>query len=230
MPKRDQHRRSMKIMKAKSMTAMILFLALLLGLSGIVSAQIKQQITQITENTHEDSYPQTAGGYVVWQGRIDGDWEIFLYNANDKTIPAVIQITSNDYDDTSPKTDGNYVIWTAGSAPYGEIFIYDIATKLTTPLTANNALDTNFKIFNGLVVWVSKPVGENGLEPGEIFLYDIANETVKNVSALVPSVNIYDDFGLRFDGQQVFWNREFHALLHRLSKYNCVQEILCTPY
>jgi hypothetical protein len=208
--KMDQERRSMKIMKAKSMTAIILFLALLLGLSGIVSAQIKQQIMH-TDNTYEDSYPQTAGGYVVWQGRIDGDWEIFLYNANDKTVP-VIQITSNDYDDTSPKTDGNYVIWTAGSAPYGEIFIYDITTTITTQITANNAYDTNFKVFNGLVVWVSKPVGENGLEPGEIFLYDIANETVYNVSALVPSVNYYDDFGLRFDGQQVFWNREFLLL------------------
>jgi len=202
-------------MKAKPMTVMILFLALLLGLSGIVSAQTTPQVTKITENTYEDSYPQTAGGYVVWQGRIDGDWEIFLYNANDKTMPA-IQITSNDYDDTSPKTDGKYVIWTAGSAPYGEIFIYDIATKITTQLTANNAIDENFKIFNGLVAWVSKPVGENGLEPGEIFLYDIANETINlnpmNVSALVPSVNYYDDYGLRFDGQQIYWNRDFFLL------------------
>ena len=67
----DQQSRSMKIMKAKkSMTAMILVLALSLSLlPGIVSAQI----TQITENTYEDSFPQTAGGYVVWQANIDDD-------------------------------------------------------------------------------------------------------------------------------------------------------------
>ena len=202
----DQHRRSMKIMKAKSMTAMILFLALSLALSGIVSAQITRQITQITENTYEDIYPQTAGGYVVWQARIDGDWEIFLYNANDNTGP--FQITDNTYGDISPRTDGKYVTWAAGSAPNGEIFIYDIATSITTQLTSNNVLDTNPKVFNGLVVWVSKPLGEFSLGPGDIFLYDIANETIMNVSALLDPNNIYDDYAFRFDGQQIFWFQE----------------------
>ena len=148
--KEDQHRRSMKIMKAKSMTTMILFLVLSLALSGIVSAQI----TKITENTYADTSPQTAGGYVVWQARVDGDWEIFLYNANDNTGP--FQITDNTYDDIAPNTDGRYVTWTAASAPNGEIFIYDIATSITTQITDNTAHDANPKVFNGRVVWLSK--------------------------------------------------------------------------
>ena len=197
----DEHRRSMKIMKAKSITAMILFLALSLALSGIVSAQI----TQITENTHEDCFPRTAGGYVVWQAYIDFNWEIFLYNANDNTGP--FQITDNTYDDISPRTDGKYVTWAAGSAPFGEIFIYDIATSTTTQLTFNNAFDAHPKVFNGLVVWVSKSVGDYGLEPGDIFLYDVTDNTTTNVSAsaLVDPNNIYDDYSFRFDGQQILW-------------------------
>jgi hypothetical protein len=193
----------MKIMKAKSMTAIILFLALSLSiLPGIASAQI----TKITGNTYEDSFPQTAGGYIVWQAHIDGDWEIFLYNANNNTGP--FQITDNDYDDISPKTDGNYVIWTAGSVSYGEIFIYDIATSITTQLTNNNDFEANPQIFNGLVAWISQPRVESGLAPGVIFLYDIANITTTNISALVGSDTIYNDMAFRFDGQQIFWLRE----------------------
>ena len=142
----------MKIMKAKSMTAMILVLALSLSLSGI--AQTTPQVTKITENTYEDIYAQTAGGYVVWQARVDGDWEIFPYNTNDNNGP--FQITDNTYDDISPNTDGRYVTWAAGSSRYGEIFIYDIASSITTQLTSNNAHDANLKVFNGLVVWYSK--------------------------------------------------------------------------
>jgi hypothetical protein len=197
--KKDQHRRSMKIMKAKSMTTMILFLVLSLALSGIVSAQI----TKITENTYADTSPQTAGGYVVWQARVDGDWEIFLYNANDNTGP--FQITDNTYDDIAPNTDGRYVTWTAASAPNGEIFIYDIATSITTQITDNTAHDANPKVFNGRVVWLSKALAEFTLAPGDIFLYDIASGTTTNVSALLDPTNIYDDYGFRFDGQQIFW-------------------------
>jgi hypothetical protein len=194
----------LKIMKAKSMTAMLLFLALLPGLSSIVSAQI----TQITENTYADIFPQTAGGYVVWQARIDGDWEIFLYNANDNTGP--FQITDNAYDDIKPNTDGKYVTWAAGSARYGEIFIYDIDTSITTQLTSNIAYDANPEVFNGLVVWVSTPVGDNGLGMADIFLYDdiTDNNTIYNVSAVVDPDNIYNDYAFRFDGRQIFWSQE----------------------
>ena len=190
-------------MKAKSMTAMILFLALSLSLlTGIVSAQI----TQITENAYEHCFPQTAGGYVVWQARVDGDWEIFLYNANDSTGP--LQITDNTYDDIAPNTDGRYVTWAAGSASYGEIFIYDIATSITTQITSNNTVDANPKVFNGMVAWVSKALSEFSLAPGDIFLYDIASATTTNVSALLDPNNIYDDSAFRFDGQQIYWLQE----------------------
>jgi len=190
-------------MKAKSMTVMILFLSLSLALSGIVSAQATPQVTKITANTYEDSFPRTAGGYVVWQALIDGDWEIFLYNANDNTGP--FQITDNAYDDIAPRTDGKYVTWAAGSAPFGEIFLYDISTSITTQITSNNDLDVNPTVFSGKVVWASKSVLDIGLAPGDIFLYD--GYTTINVSRLVDPNNDYDDYSFRFDGQQILWDQ-----------------------
>ncbi|MFC1843313.1 hypothetical protein ACFLZ5_00805 [Thermodesulfobacteriota bacterium] len=192
-------------MKAKPMIVMILFLVLSLALSNIVSAEI----TQITTNTHEDSFPHTAGGIVVWQARINGDWEIYLYNAKDKTGP--LNISNNEaFNDTSPKTDGNYVIWTADTGLYGKIFIYDIAQGTATQLT-DFAFTANPVLSNGKVAWIYKPVEYIGLGIGIIYLYDIATGNLTNVSELVPWENTgyhYEDYGFRFDGQQIFWNRQ----------------------
>ena len=37
-------------------------------------------ISQVTNNSYEDSFPRIGGDYLVWQGYVGGDWEIFLYN------------------------------------------------------------------------------------------------------------------------------------------------------
>ena len=119
----------MKTIKLKSIFALILFSILTFGLASIATSAS----TNISNNGFEDSFPKTAGGYVVWQGKAGNDWEIFLYNANDGSGP--FQITDNDYGDVNPETDGRYVTWASGAAPNGEIFLYDIETKTTTRIT-----------------------------------------------------------------------------------------------
>lgn len=192
----DTFPKTMNTKKSKSIIAVIVNLLLANGSSS------KAKDKRITNNTYEDTFPQTMGGYVVWQARMAGNWEVFLYNANNKVGPT--QITDNTYGDISPRTDGQYVTWAAGSAPNGEIFIYEIATTITTKITDNTAFDANPKIVNGLVVWESNPIGYT-VEPGEIFLHDIANNTTTNVSGLVDPDNDFDDHSSRFDGQRVFW-------------------------
>jgi beta propeller repeat protein len=193
----------MKIMKAKSIFGLILFSILTLGLASIATSAV----TRITINSFEDSFPKTAGGYVVWQGHDGNDWEIFLYNANDGSGP--FQITDNTYNDINPETDGKYVTWAAGTTPLGEIFLYDIATSTTTQLTNNAQLDHYPKIVDDMVVWVSHSVGVDTLfGPGDIVLYDIAGEAFYNISALVEPSNIYDDFAFRFDGNRIVWGHE----------------------
>ena len=205
----------MKTMKLKSIFALILFSILILGSTSIASA-----VTRLTSNGFEDSFPKTAGGYVVWQGQDGNDWEIFLYNANDGTGP--FQITDNTYGDVYPEIDGNYVTWAAGAAPYGEIFLYDISTLTTTRLTDNAQYDHNPKVVDGMVVWVSHSDPSVDVEapygPGDIVLYNIAEGVIYNISALVDPDNIHDDSSFRFDGNRIVWGHE-NKILGLLESY-----------
>ncbi|MBW2171413.1 MAG: hypothetical protein JRF69_05430 [Deltaproteobacteria bacterium] len=98
---------------------LLVALAPLLLFGGLVHADIA--IVPVTANAHADIAPHIHGNYVVWQGYVDGDWEIFLYNiATEETT----QVTENDYDDFSPKTDGNDVVWVGYNRPGGEIFLH----------------------------------------------------------------------------------------------------------
>ncbi len=136
-----------------------------------VSAQAGTSITQVTTNSYEDNSPQIKGNYLVWQGRIAGDWEIFLYDVTTGEDP--VQITDNDYGDISPQTDGNYVVWLGYSYSGGEIFLYDILSGGTTQITTDDNVDSPPQIANGRVAWLSHQVTDS-VEPGNIFLYDVA--------------------------------------------------------
>jgi hypothetical protein len=208
----------MKTIKLKSIFALILFSILTFGLASIATSAG----TNISNNGFEDSFPKTAGGYVVWQGKAGNDWEIFLYNANNGFGP--VQITDNDYGDVNPETDGRYVTWASGAAPYGEIFLYDIATSTTIRITDNAQYDHDPKIVDGVVVWVSHSEGVDTMfGPGDIVLYEIneadflyndvekiyyiVKEDIKNISAfyLVDPNNEHDDYAFRFDGESIQW-------------------------
>ena len=190
----------MKTMKPKSIFALILFSILTFGSASIATSAG----TRITNNGFEDSFPKTAGGYVVWQGQDGNDWEIFLYNANNGSGPT--PITDNTYPDINPETDGRYVTWQAGAALHGEIFLYDIETQVTTPITDDVRLDLSPKIVDGLVVWVSHSVGLDTLiGPGDIFLYNTADGSLENISKLVDPNNDHDDYSFRFDGNRIQW-------------------------
>ncbi len=187
-------------MKAKSIFALILFSILTLGLASIATSAV----TGITDNAFEDSFPKTAGGYLVWQGQPGIDWEIFLYNANDSSGP--FQITDNTYNDINPETDGNYVTWAAAAAQYGEIFLYDITSSTTTRLTDNLQYDHHPKVVDGMVVWVSHSEGVDTMfGPGDIILYNIAEGVIYNISALVDPGNIHDDSAFVFDCNRIQW-------------------------
>ncbi|NNK97187.1 MAG: hypothetical protein HKP41_22765, partial [Desulfobacterales bacterium] len=190
----------MKTIKLKSIFALILFSILTFGLASIATSAG----TNISSNGFEDSFPKTAGGYVVWQGKAGNDWEIFLYNANNGFGP--VQITDNDYGDVNPETDGRYVTWASGAAPYGEIFLYDIATSTTIRITDNAQYDHDPKIVDGVVVWVSHSEGVDKMYgPGDIMLYNAAYGSYENISQQIDPNNEHDDYAFRFDGERIQW-------------------------
>jgi beta propeller repeat protein len=161
---------------------------------------------RVTRNSYEDSSPHIKGNYVVWQGHIDCDWEIILYDVSTGQCP--VRITQNDFDDISPQTDGNYVVWLGFSQPDGgvflpggEIFLYDISTGLTTRITSDTNVDSYPQIADGRVVWASHVAGDS-VEPGEIFLYEIATGVTVQLTN-----NALDDHSPRINDQSVVWVR-----------------------
>jgi len=139
-------------------------------LTGLAYADITT--VPVTANAHADIAPHIHGNYIVWQGNVDGDWEIFLYNV---ATGQTTQITENDYDDFSPQTDGNNVVWVGYNVPGGEIFLYYIGDPTpiidgANALTNDTNVDNSPQIANGWVVWVSREVTDSVL-PGNVMLY-----------------------------------------------------------
>jgi len=186
-------------MKSRSIAVLVILLTAAPGLSGLAQAE-----EAVTNNLYEDSFPYIRGNHLVWQGRVDGDWEVFLYSI---TTKETTRLTTNNYDDVSPRTDGNYVVWLAFSDSGGEIFLYDIRSKVTGRITTDSNVDSSPQIANGLVVWTSRPVTDS-VEPGNIFLYDTASTTTTLLSASDDPDNTLDDSSPRINDGNVVWVRE----------------------
>lgn len=182
-------------MKSKLTALFAMLLTVTLGFSSLVRAG------QVVKNSYEDSFPWVKGDCLVWQGNIDGDWEIFLYNM---AAQEFCQITDNDYGDISPRTDGNYVVWLGFGSYGGEIFLYDISNGKTTQITNDTNVDSPPQIANGRVVWTSQEVTES-VEPGEIFLHDIESRMTTPVSASVDPLGNLDDTSPRINDEGVMW-------------------------
>jgi len=155
-------------------TRITVFLALVAtSFAFIGPAHAESTVTRVTSNLFEDGRPEIQGNYVVWQGYVDGDWEIFVY---DMGTGETQQITENNYNDTSPCTDGKYVAWVGFSRLGGEIFLYRIGdpaprTGDENAITDDDYIDHSPQIANGRVVWVSNQVTDS-VGPENIFLYD----------------------------------------------------------
>lgn len=158
-------------MKLRIMTALAILSLVISGFTVFAWAK------QITTNSYEDISPHIKGNYLTWQGRVCGNWEVFLYNISTGEIT---QVTSNSYGDISPRTDGRYVVWLGFSNSGGEIFMYDISTGMTTKIIDDNNIDSRPHIANGLVVWSSQEVTTveetTVINPNEVFLYSTATQ------------------------------------------------------
>ncbi len=184
-------------MKAKSFLT-IAAIALSVVIFGFVTTSLGLQVTQ---NSYEDSFPHINNNYLVWQGKVNGHWEIFLYDTDAQSYR---QVTNNDYNDISPQTDGTYVVWVGYNGIGGEIFLYNISTQAITQITSDSSVDNPPKIADGRVVWASHAVTDS-VEPGEIFLYDIQNGLLTCLSQAVDIGGALDDRSPRINAQQAMW-------------------------
>jgi beta propeller repeat protein len=181
-------------MKRKLLISFIISFITVLGLN--VSAQADTTTTQVTSNSYEDSMPQIKGDYLVWQGHVNGHWQIFLYNIENEEAT---RITNNNYDSISPRTDGEYVVWFGACNQGGEVFQYNIATGETTKITNDSNVDSSPQIADGRVVWASHQVTDS-VEPGEIKIYDINTGQHDQLTHTQQ-----DDSSPRINSESVIW-------------------------
>ncbi len=143
--------------------------AILAVLCMSISVQAETEIIRITSNGYEDILPAVHGNTIVWQGRYNGEKEIFLY---DIAAAQTKQITDNDYPDIAPQTDGRYVVWLGMNNPGGNIFYYDTNSRQIIQVTTDNGIITIKsppRIADGRIVWADQDVWRS-VWPGDIVL------------------------------------------------------------
>ena len=180
-------------MKIKIFISLIISFIIVLAYN--VQVQAETDITQVTSNDYEDSFPCINGDSLVWQGLMNGHWQIFLY---DIEHGGTTQITNTNYDNIAPRTDGNYVVWFGACNQGGEIFQYNIATGQTTKITNDTNVDSPPQIASGRVVWESHVVGDF-VKPGEINLFEIGGSSVQLTT------NSLDDCSPKINSEAVVW-------------------------
>ncbi len=178
-------------------------LSLLLTVSIMVFGPVAgadTTISQVTSNSYKDSHPQIKGDYLVWQGYVGGDWEIFLY---DIATGETSQITDNSYDDLSPRTDGSYIVWQAFYDGEWDIFLWD-GTEIQA-ISDRSAEDLSPQIANGLIVWTSEPFGDDFVGHSEVILYEVGTQTPSALSEDVDPNNTLDDSAPKINDEVVMW-------------------------
>jgi beta propeller repeat protein len=175
--------------------------SMVLGLCGFLHAESTP--TQVTNNTYVDSFPHITGNYLVWQGYVGGDWEIFLY---DIALGVTTQITDNSYNDTSPKTNGTHIVWKGFCDGESDIFLWD-GSEIRA-ISEPNSEDSSPQIAGRFIVFTSNPFGDGFFGPGEIILYDITNGTSVTISQAVDPGNMLDDSSPHINNRHVMWIQE----------------------
>jgi hypothetical protein len=153
---------------------------------------------QLTTNFVYDMAPQVSESFVTWYGWDGNDYEIFLYNQDDKSI---VQITSNRFDDVGPVIDGQVIAWEAYPAVEADIFMW--RNGEIRKLSSNVEDDLNPRVWNNKVVWQ----GFDG-EDFEIYFFD-GEKTIKFTDNEFDDVDpdIKDDY-ICWAGYHENWDAE----------------------
>ncbi len=110
---------------------------------------------QLTHYAWDNSFPATdiSGKSVVWQGNVNGRWQIFFAGEGASTSLDLFQVTHSNESNFNPKVDGNDVVWQGWVDGNWEIFLAEHLTAdnylSSTSLPVNNKLlsiDNTWKV------------------------------------------------------------------------------------
>ena len=103
--------------------------ALVVSLALACPAGADWTITQVTDNTTNETDPQVSGSNIVWNAFVGNDKEVFFYEGRTGTTT---QLTDNDRQDYQAHISGSNVVWrdVPAGGP-GSICVWD-GTSTTT--------------------------------------------------------------------------------------------------
>jgi beta propeller repeat protein len=82
---------------------------------------------QLTQNSWDDTFPamDVTGKSLVWQGMVEGRWQIFFADVSGTSSPIITQLTHSSESNFNPRVDGNTVVWQGWVSGNWEIFLAD---------------------------------------------------------------------------------------------------------
>lgn len=181
-----------------------LFVVCILFLLTVVPAGAAHwKITQITDNSAEDSGPKVISqGWVTWTSQqVPDDIEIMLYFPGSTPIR---QVTNNDYDDIHPdiswdSTGGKVTLcWQGRCGPGSKSEIFTLGTKSPLRLTDND-FDDEYPINWGThIVWK----GQHNNADWEIFHY------TPSLGVNQLTRDTLDDYWPAVSSSQILWSKD----------------------
>jgi hypothetical protein len=97
------------------------------GRYQIMAYDLKSETeTQLTFGSENNMQSNRYGEVTVWQSWIDGDWDIVMDDAGERTV-----LTENHTHDVSPVINGDYIVWQAYGNEAWQVKVYDRRTGIT---------------------------------------------------------------------------------------------------
>jgi hypothetical protein len=124
---------------------------------------------QLTDSDYNNTNPYVSGHGAVWQGWVNGNWEVFY--AKDVMAPEleVRQITSSERNDMFPHLSEKFITWQSFYEDMWHVFVYDMTTGETSQITKS----TDGKYENPRFALLFEKRDENG--EVKTIGYDIAS-------------------------------------------------------
>ena len=132
---------------------------------------------ELTHDAWDNAFPamDVAGHSIVWQGNVNGRWQIFFANTTTLGTSSVIQVTHSNESNFNPKVDGNDIVWQGWVDGNWEVFLAEHLasssllavlprentelgidnTWKVTRITTNSVHDMFPAVAGGLVTWQS---------------------------------------------------------------------------
>jgi beta propeller repeat protein len=110
---------------------------------------------QLTHFSWDNAFPATdvSGKSVVWQGNVNGRWQIFYATISASGTPSIMEVTHSNESNFNPKVDGDDIVWQGWVDGNWEIFLAEHLTPenylASTTLPIENkllAIDNSWKV------------------------------------------------------------------------------------